>query len=681
MEHNDIIQENKDIPDIDDDDDSSETTCEDDDYFLEESAVDQPLSLDIDDRIPPLLVRRSTRRRNQPDRYAASAHAVSSSDFPWIPQDLTSDMEHAYHLEVEKPIDITKINPELLLPAPDNWKQVLKLPPHIKKLWITSFVKELKELIKKGTVEHEAPNDDDPIIPVTAKHRVKLTSDGLVEKLKTRIALRGDLMRENLFVPDTWCPIAGFRALKIFLAYAAECKQRVYQLDYVAAFLQAEVLGRKFTIFPKGWIELLQDYPDLHHWLGVPLRLRKSLYGDRVANLAWDETQSKWLTSKEIGFQRLQSEGSIYVKWTEAGFIAVLNAVDDQLYFATDVSLKKWFEVATQSRFDVQLMGQATWYLQSRIKQCTDFSIILDQSRYAALVLQRYINHVADVEITQKMKNRYATPIPTTAIFTKEDCSSTYSDVVKIQQEFGFEYAAVIGSLIYLMNTYTKLNYAIRKLARFMQFPGRTHFKILLHLLRHLQCYRRNGGIKFYSDTTQSPLHNYLVTTGNVRFTNCPIVVFSDSSFQDCPDTARSTGGYLIFIHGGVVDVTSTMPSLVAHSTCEAEYSICSLAAMASFYVRKIYNELHGLNPDYHLTIPIGIDSQSALDTAKSNKETQRTRHIARRFHFVRLAVGSSQIILFKIAGDLNCANSLTKPLTAEQLALETVMYEVEVDP
>jgi hypothetical protein len=279
------------------------------------------------------------------------------------------------------------------------------------------------------------------------------------------------------------------------------------------------------------------------------------------------------------------------------------------------------------------------------------------------------------------MKSRYATPIPTTAIFTKEDCSATYSDVVKIQQEFGFEYAAVIGSLIYLMNTYTKLNYAIRKLARFMQFPGQTHFKLLLHLLRHLQCYRRNGGIKFYSDTTQSPLHNYLVTTGNERLANCPIVAFSDSSFQDCPDTARSTGGYLIFIQGGVVDVTSTMLSLVAHSTCEAEYSICSLAAMATFYVRKVYNELHGLDPDYHLTIPIGIDSQSAMDTANSNKETQRTRHIARRFHFVRLAVGSSQIILFKIAGDSNCAYSLTKPLTAEQLALETVMYEVEVDP
>jgi hypothetical protein len=200
--------------------------------------------------------------------------------------------------------------------------------------------KEIKELLKKGTVTPDTPHDDDPIIPVTAKYRVKLNFDGTFEKLKTRIALRGDLMRENVFVPDTWCPIAGFRALKIFLAFAAKHKRRIYQLDYVVAFLQADVLGRKFTILPSQWKDLLADYPDLYPWLGVPLRLKKSLDGDRVANLPWDETQSRWLTSNDIGFARLPSEGSIYIKRTDTDLIALLIAVDDQLYFVTTDSLR-----------------------------------------------------------------------------------------------------------------------------------------------------------------------------------------------------------------------------------------------------------------------------------------------------------------------------------------------------
>jgi Reverse transcriptase (RNA-dependent DNA polymerase) len=264
--------------------------------------------------------------------------------------------------------------------------------------------------------------------------------------------------------------IAGLRALKIFLAFAAQHKQRIYQLDYVAAFLQADVLGRKFTKFPHEWKELLSDYPELQPWLGIPLRLKKSLYGDRVANLAWDETQSRWLTSKAIGFARLPSEGSIYIKRTETGFITVLNAVDDQLYFATNDDLRLWFEESTKSRFDVKLMGQATWYLQSRITQCPDYSILLDQTRYAALVVQRY-STIQDSEVDEKMKEQYATPLPTTAVFTNNTCSVTYADVMKLHKEFGFEYAAVVGSLIFLMNTYIRLNYAIRKLARFIPSP------------------------------------------------------------------------------------------------------------------------------------------------------------------------------------------------------------------
>jgi hypothetical protein len=99
-------------------------------------------------------------------------------------------------------------------------------------------------------------NKDNPNIPVTAKYGVKLTTDGTVDKLKTRIELREDMIKGNTFIHNTWCPIAGFRALKMFLASAAECRQGVYLLDFVAAFLQADVISRKFTKFPEEWKEL-----------------------------------------------------------------------------------------------------------------------------------------------------------------------------------------------------------------------------------------------------------------------------------------------------------------------------------------------------------------------------------------------------------------------------------------
>ena len=42
---------------------------------------------------------------------------------------------------------------------------------------------------------------------------------------------------------------------------------------------------------------------------------------------------------------------------------------------------------------------------------------------------------------------------------------------------------------------------------------------------------------------------------------------FSDSSWQDCPDTRRSTGSYIIFDQGGPIDNGTHVPGPVAQSS------------------------------------------------------------------------------------------------------------------
>jgi hypothetical protein len=169
-----------------------------------------------------------TRNRQPPQRFRA--YPASSQPLP-IPDEYIDHVQSAYNAEVLQPLlDVTNMDPLAFLPAPNNWKDIIKLPHTFKVFWAASLLKELKEVIKKGTFKIDTPTSDDPIIPVTAKFRVKLTTDGTIDKLKSRIALQGDLMRDNVQIPDTWCPIAGFRSFKIFLAMAAGWKQRIYQL-------------------------------------------------------------------------------------------------------------------------------------------------------------------------------------------------------------------------------------------------------------------------------------------------------------------------------------------------------------------------------------------------------------------------------------------------------------------
>ena len=42
------------------------------------------------------------------------------------------------------------------------------------------------------------------------------------------------------------------------------------------------------------------------------------------------------------------------------------------------------------------------------------------------------------------------------------------------------------------------------------------------------------------------------------------LMVFSDSSWQDCPDTVRSTGAYIIFYQGWPIDHVTHVPGPVS---------------------------------------------------------------------------------------------------------------------
>ena len=86
------------------------------------------------------------------------------------------------------------------------------------------------------------------------------------------------------------------------------------------------------------------------------------------------------------GFQRCLAEPSIYVKRKNGHELVLINAVGDQLYYSTSDKIRKEFEEAVTKKYDVELMGQAHWYLQSRITQSENYDVTIDQSRYVALI-------------------------------------------------------------------------------------------------------------------------------------------------------------------------------------------------------------------------------------------------------------------------------------------------------
>ena len=109
--------------------------------------------------------------------------------------------------------------------------------------------------------------------------------------------------------------------------------------------------------------------------------------------------------------------------------------------------MKRDFEAAICKRFDVDLMGQAHWYLQSKITQAENYNVTNDQSRYIGLIVSRFLSSLP-AKPTDAERKRYKAPLPYDFVATKEHCSPDKATVIALQEEFGFEYSSVIGMFI-----------------------------------------------------------------------------------------------------------------------------------------------------------------------------------------------------------------------------------------
>ena len=98
-------------------------------------------------------------------------------------------------------------------------------------------------------------------------------------------------------------------------------------------------------------------------------------------------------------------------------------------------------------------------------------------------------------------------------------------------------------------------------MAEFSANHGKVHFEGLIYLLRYIRD-NKTLGLKCYADLNDAPVTDIL-RQANIKTKN-NLMAFSDSSWQDFPDTGRSTGAYIIFYQGGPIDHGTHVPGPVA---------------------------------------------------------------------------------------------------------------------
>ena len=202
------------------------------------------------------------------------------------------------------------------------------------------------------------------------------------------------------------------------------------------------------------------------------------------------------------------------------------------------------------------------------------------------------------------------------------------------------EFRRNIGCLRYLIHTRPDLAYCVGVLSRYMHQPKETHVLALKQVLRYLR-----GSCSFglyYKRKSERGLVGY-----------------SDSSYNVDPDDGRSTTGHIFYLNECSVSWCSTKQEIVALSSCEAEFMAATEAAKQGIWLQKLLGEI---TSDSKKAL-IRIDNKSAISLTKNPVFHGRSKHIHKRFHFIRECVEEGLVAVSHVAGKEQKADILTKAL------------------
>ena len=163
--------------------------------------------------------------------------------------------------------------------------------------------------------------------------RNKIDPDGIITRNKARLIAKGYSQQEGIDYDETYALVARLEAIRIFQAYDAHMKFKVFQMGVKSAFLNGELEEEVYVEQPLGFVD--PRYPDYVY------KLDKALYGLKQAPRAWYETLAQFLI--ESDFTRGTIDKTLFYLKNGKDLLIVQIYVDDNIFGSTNDKLCKKF--------------------------------------------------------------------------------------------------------------------------------------------------------------------------------------------------------------------------------------------------------------------------------------------------------------------------------------------------
>ncbi|GKD67015.1 retrovirus-related pol polyprotein from transposon TNT 1-94 [Tanacetum coccineum] len=200
-------------------------------------------------------------------------------------------------------------------------------------------------------------------------YKVKLDEYGDVLKNKARLVAKGYRQEDGIDFEESFALVTRIEAIRIFIANAASKNMVIYQMDVKTAFLNGDLQEEVFVSQPEG-------FEDPEHPTHV-YRLKKALYGLKQAPRAWYDTLSKFLIATK--FFKGAVDPTLFTRKTGKHILLVQIYVDDIIFASTDPTACTIFSKEMNSKFQMSMMGQMSFFLGLQVSQNPIDTPMVDQ--------------------------------------------------------------------------------------------------------------------------------------------------------------------------------------------------------------------------------------------------------------------------------------------------------------
>lgn len=502
---------------------------------------------------------------------------------------------------------------------PLSYSEAISCPDSSK--WLFAMNEEIQSLHKNSTWDLvELPKDKTPL---TCKWIYK-HKDGIpgVEQArhKARLVVRGCHQKEGIDFNEIFSPVVRQTSIRVLLGLVALFDMDLEQLDVKTAFLHGDLEEEIYMKQPEGFV-----VPGKEH---LVCRLKKSLYGLKQAPRQWYKRFDSFMIS--LGYSRSQFDDCVYYGQFNGSQVYLLLYVDDMLIASRDKSLISRLKVQLSNEFDMKDLGEAKKILGMEIHRDRQIGkLYLSQKKYIAKVLDRF---------SMNDSKSVSTPLASHFKLSEDQCPKTED---QMEQMYNVPYSSAVGSLMYAMVcTRPDLAHAISVVSRYMHNPGKDHWNAVKWILRYLKG-TSDLGLIFDTSKASSEI----------------IIGYVDSDYGGDLDHRKSLSSYIFTVCGCAVSWKSSLQSVAALSTTEAEYIAATEGVKEAIWLRGLVLEL-GLSQE---VLPVFCDNQGAIDLTKNNRYHERTKHIDVKHHFIRDIVAAGEVVIHKIHTTENPADMLTK--------------------